>query len=236
MTDIGDNAAADAAVLSESDASIMLIVLSGREAPCAPTAELLHVRKRVIAADKRLEVVKERLWLHLLQTPPRTSRKSSVFMVQKYTLQAEVASLEALLVNLEAEDRYIAANPYATHMLVEEQDGSNADTDRVVETGKEAKDAEDKEQDEDVEEQDNEIIHDYLANEESPQKTPAKPNTGRPEEQESPKRKRDETSGMTTPPGSFPSIRPSKKTAQKKIPNTEDKETALKKAPITRGK
>jgi hypothetical protein len=84
------------------------------------------------------------------------------------------------------------SNPYAFRQFVhkedkeqdddvEEQDddiihdGTNADTDRVVETGKEANDAEDKEQDD----------------------------------------------GFDT---------------QKKIPNMQDKETALKKAPSTRGK
>jgi hypothetical protein len=75
-----------------------------------------------------------------------------------------------------------------------------------------------------------------LENKESPQKTPVKPKTGRLEEQESVKRKRNETAGLTTPLCSFPSIRRSKKTAQKKIPNAQGKDTAVKKAPSTRGK
>jgi hypothetical protein len=75
-----------------------------------------------------------------------------------------------------------------------------------------------------------------LENEESPQKTPAKPNKGRLEVQESVKRKRNERAGLTAPPGSFPSTRRSKKTAQKNIPNAEGKETVLERALSTQDK
>jgi hypothetical protein len=57
MTDMGDNAA-DAAVLNDNDASIMLLALSGRGPRCVPRSELLHVQKRLTAAVTRLEVVK----------------------------------------------------------------------------------------------------------------------------------------------------------------------------------
>jgi hypothetical protein len=260
MTGTGDNAA-DAAVFNENDASIMLIVLSGREAPCGLNAEMLNVRKRVIAAEKQLEWAKTRLRLNIFHRSPRISRNKITFMLQQDALRAEVTSLEALLVNLEAESRFIAANPNAFSQVVhkedkeqdddlEEQDNdveeqdddiiddsANADADRVVETGKEADDAEDKEQDDwkEANRKDKQFapfayaFETSLENEESS-------HTGRPEEQESLKRKRNESAGLKPPPGSFHSIRPSRKTAQSEILNAQDKETALKKAPSTRSK
>jgi hypothetical protein len=74
MTDIGDNAA-DAAVLSEKDASIMLLALTGRVARCGLSVEQLHVRKRVEEAEERLEVVNTELRLNLFKGIPRTGRK-----------------------------------------------------------------------------------------------------------------------------------------------------------------
>jgi hypothetical protein len=135
MTDEGENAA-DAAVLNENDASIMLlalsgrqascglnaevshVALSGRQASCGLNAEVSHVQKRVLAAEKRLEVVKMRLRLDTCQRTPGMGGKLSTFTLQQHALQAELVSLEALLVSLDVEGRYYAANPNEFSQLV----------------------------------------------------------------------------------------------------------------------
>jgi hypothetical protein len=117
MTDEGENAA-DAAVLNENDASIMLLALSGRQASCGLNAEVSHVQKRVLAAEKRLEVVKMRLRLDTCQRTPGMGGKLSTFTLQQHALQAELVSLEALLVSLDVEGRYYAANPNEFSQLV----------------------------------------------------------------------------------------------------------------------
>jgi hypothetical protein len=101
------------AVLNEHDASLMLLALSGREARCGSNRGLMYLKNRSIAAGKRLEFVKDEIRRKKLQKPPRMGNKQVDYWLRRNALQNEVVSLEAMLVNLEAEIQFLAANRYA---------------------------------------------------------------------------------------------------------------------------
>jgi phage shock protein E len=116
---------ADASVLDEHAATIMLLALSGRGAR-VPIEQLLQLHKLQTAAATQLEVVNMRLRNNMLQSTCRRDAKGVSYRVQRLSLQDEKIALEARLVALEAEGRFLAEYPeyhnfqcsFASHQVV----------------------------------------------------------------------------------------------------------------------
>jgi hypothetical protein len=121
MTDTGDNAR------NTADAAVMLLTLSGRG-----PVELLHIQKSSVAAATRLEFVKKRLQQKLSQTAPRRGGKRQAYWMDQRVMKAEIVTLEAMLVGLEAEGRYFATNPYVCIQPLPISSDYSEDTDRTT--------------------------------------------------------------------------------------------------------
>jgi hypothetical protein len=96
---------ADASVLDEHEAAIMLLALSGRG---ANILQLLQLHELQTEVATRLEVVNRLLRSSMNQSTCRMDAKSKSYRAQRRTLQSEKIALEAQVVALEAEGRFWA--------------------------------------------------------------------------------------------------------------------------------
>jgi hypothetical protein len=90
------DSAADATVLNEHDAAMILLALSGSD-------------KILTATNRQYLVVKEQLRINMMRNPPRRGGTCDVYWMQRGRLQAEKVALEAELVTIKAEGRFFAS-------------------------------------------------------------------------------------------------------------------------------
>jgi hypothetical protein len=98
---------ADASVLDEHEAAIMLLALSGSKTrvPITQLLQLLELQREVAT---QLEVVNRRLRNSMMQSMSRMDEKSKGYRAQRRALEREKIALEAQVVALEAEGRFWA--------------------------------------------------------------------------------------------------------------------------------